>query len=84
MKFEEELTVEEILERLKAEGIPVGGWQNTEPDGEVEITTIPTFERQALALEKLKALLQDRIDKDQNQIGELNLKLSRLKHGGGR
>ena len=86
MSFEDEtLTEEEIRERLKKMGIPTDAWQaNPDPDGEVEIKTIPTFERIAEGLRGLGKLVEDRVAQDQKQIQDLNLKMSRLKHGGGR
>ena len=84
MTKDEDLTPEEVKRRLSEMGIPTGAWENTEPDGEVEITTIPTFRRMAGGLEKLGGLIEDQIEKDQKQIKDLQLKLARLKHGGGR
>lgn len=85
MKSEEDMTPEEIRERLREMGIPVDAWQdNPDPGGDVEITTIPTFERIAENLRGLSTLVEDRIEKDKQQIAELNLKMARLKHGGGR
>jgi len=82
---DENLTEAEIRERLKKMGIPVDGWQdNPDPEGEVEITSIPTYERIADGLKGLHGMIEERIGQDQKQIQELNLKMARLKHGGGR
>lgn len=81
---DEDLTPEEVKQRLGEMGIPTGQWENTEPEGDVEITTIPTFRRMADGLGKLGGLIEDQIKKDEKQIKELRLKLARLKHGGGR
>ena len=81
---DEDLTPEEVKRRLDEMGIPTDKWQNTEPEGDVEITTIPTFQRMASGLGQLGGLIEDQIEKDRRQIKELQLKLARLKHGGGR
>lgn len=83
MKDSEEMTVEEIIAYLRDHGVPVDDWQS-DPKTEVEITTIPTFERMAEGLTKLGGLLDTQIVNDQKQIQQLNLKLAQIKHGGGR
>ena len=80
---DEHMTVEEIIEYLRSQGIPVADWQ-PDPETEVEITTIPTFERMADGLTKLGGLIDEKISQDQKQIQHLNLKLAQIKHGGGR
>jgi|GEM_PF-2287734 len=82
--LDEDLTPEEAKRRLDEMGIPTDAWQNTNPDGEVEITSIPTFERMAGRLGELGGLIEEQIEKDRKQIKDLQLKLARLKHGGGR
>lgn len=83
MKDSEEMTVEEIIEYLRSHGVPVDDWQ-PDPKTDVEITTIPTFERMADGLTKLGGLIDTQIENDQKKIQQLNLKLAQIKHGGGR
>lgn len=84
MKKDEDITIEEAQEVLKDMGIPWGQWENTEPEGDVDAFTIPSFKRVAGGLENLKELLNKQIEDDQKKIAELNMKLNRLKYGGGR
>lgn len=84
MNPDDDITVEEARRRLKEMGIPIGEWQNTNPDGEREAFTIPTFVRQADKLKKLSGLIEDQISRDFNTIVEMKEKLNRLKYGGGR
>lgn len=78
------MTVEEVERRLKEMGFPVGSW--SPPDGEEDkvIKTLPTFQRQALLLDKLKELLGKQIEEDRQTINSLAEKKARLLHGGGR
>ena len=84
MSTEEPKSVEELLEELKKQGVRPGTWENTNPKGDAEAFTIPSFVKLAEGLEGLKGLIGDQIQKDHDQIAELNMKLNRLKHGGGR
>jgi len=84
MKKDEDITIEEAQKVLDEMEIPVGTWENTEPSGDAEAFTIPSFKRIAGGLENLKELLGNQIKEDQNKIAELNMKLNRLKYGGGR
>lgn len=85
MKLDEDITPEQVREKLRDMGVPVDSWQeNPDPEKDVEITTIPTFERIAENLKGLGKLVEDRIEQDQKQIQDLKLKMARLKHGGGR
>ncbi len=76
-------SVEEVRARLKQLGIPVEEWQEPEHEN-TKSFTIPTFKRQAEALEKLKALLETQINKDAKMVAELHEKVNRLHHGGGK
>lgn len=84
MSQEDYKTVDEVLKDLEDQGIPVGSWQNREPSGDAEAFTIPSFEKLAEGLSKLQGLLETEKGKDQAQIAELNMKLNRMRHGGGR
>jgi len=79
------MTVEEVKERLRAEGFPVGEWVSNEDhvkDGDK--AQIPTFKRYAELLGQLRDILQQQADRDVKQIDDLSYQLRRLKHGGGR
>ena len=78
------ISIEDALKRLRELGIDVGEWKNTEPDEDVEIKTLPTLERQAEALKGIGKIMEKQIEKDQDQIADLDMKLKRLMHGGGR
>ena len=79
-----QMTVEEVERRLKEMGFPVGSWSPPENDEDTVITTLPTFQKQALLLDKLKDLLGQQIEDDQKTINSLAEKRARLLHGGGR
>ena len=78
------MTVEEVEQRLKAMGFPVGSWNPPDGDEDKIITTLPTFKRQALLLDKLKELLSKQMEDDRKTISALAEKRQRLLHGGGR
>jgi hypothetical protein len=78
------LSVEEIERRLRAMGFPVGSWEAPESDDDTVIKTLPTFQKQALLLQKLQELLGMQIADDQKTINNLAEKRQRLLHGGGR
>jgi hypothetical protein len=75
-----EPTVEEVKEMLRGMGMPVDGW------GEVQSGTVqsPFVERQREMLIKVRDLLQMQIQRDFETVGELQEKVDRLKHGGGK
>ncbi len=84
MSQDEYKTVEDLLKDLGEQGIPVGSWQNREPSGDAEAFTIPSFQKLAEGLGQLQGLLEQEKEKDQAKIAELNMKLNRIRHGGGR
>jgi hypothetical protein len=80
------MSVEDVKERLRAAGIPMGEWVDNEDDvpEEGKEVPIPSFQRYAKMLEQLRDIMQMQVDKDVEQIDTLNSQLHRLKHGGGR
>ncbi len=75
------MTPEEIKERLKEAGIPVGdGWGQTKQQTSVEP---PVVKRQKEALRKIEALLVEQVEQDKQRVADLHIALQRIKHGGG-
>lgn len=79
-----QMTVEEVERRLKEMGFPVGSWKPPAGDKDKIIKTLPTFQRQAVLLDKLKELLGKQIEEDRQTINMLAEKRARILHGGGR
>lgn len=81
-----ELTPEEVIEKLRAAGIPVNGWVDNEgevpPEGKKVV--LPSFQKHAELLGHIRDLMQTQVDQDVAQMDDLNYQLKRLKHGGGR
>lgn len=73
------LNLDEMRAKLDALGIPHDGWTKT-PGGE---TRSPLLEKQKESVRRLKALLEEQIGKDKQQISDLHAAVQRLKHGGG-
>jgi hypothetical protein len=76
------LTPDEAAERLRKLGVDVGGWKSSDGE-EKEVGVLPTFEKQALLLKKMKSLIEKQIGDDQKEISSLIEKRNRLLHGGG-
>lgn len=75
------MTPEEIRERLKEAGIPVGdGWGPTKRQTSVEP---PIVKRQKEALRKIEAMLVDQVEQDKQRVADLHVALQRIKNGGG-
>ena len=64
-----QMEVEEVKKRLRAMGFPGDSWEP--PDGKEDkvIKTLPTFQKQAILLDKLKELLSQQIDDDRRRRG---------------
>ena len=78
------MSVEEAKERLRAMGIEAGEW--TDNHGRVkdgDKAQIPTFQLYAEMLTQIRDICQTQVDRDLNEIDMLNVKLRRLKKGGG-
>lgn len=78
------MSVEEAKERLRAMGIEPGSW--TDNHGRVkdgDKAQIPTFKLYAEMLTQIRDICQTQVDRDLNEIDMLNVKLRRLKRGGG-
>jgi len=78
------MTVEEAKERLRSMGINPGEWTDNEDrvkDGDQ--AQIPTFKMYADMLTEIRDICQGQVTRDLHEIDELNVKLRRLKKGGG-
>lgn len=71
--------VEEIKRRLRALGIPVDGWGETD---EREVVS-PLLERQVNLLTQAKDMLEQQLESDKRLVAELHEKVARIQHGGG-
>jgi len=69
------MTKEEIIKLLKSRGIPVGGWENTDP----KTVKSPIVEKQKENLKKLADLLEAQIAKDVETIADLHISLQQIK-----
>lgn len=69
------MTREQIIELLKSKGIPVGGWDNTEP----KTVRSPIVEKQQENLRKLATLLEMQITKDVETVSNLHISLQKIK-----
>jgi len=72
------MTLDEMQEKLKALGISPGQWRSTGGT-----TTSPLLERQKENLRKLRGLLVKQVEKDKQQLSDLHAAAQRMKHGGG-
>jgi hypothetical protein len=78
------MSVEEAKERLRAMGIEPDSWTNNHgrvKDGDQ--AQIPTFKMYADMLTQIRDICQMQADRDLKEIDDLNVKLRRLKRGGG-
>lgn len=79
------LTEEEVVERLRAQGINVGEWVSNEDRVKGgDKAQLPTLKCYADMLSKIGGILQDQVNRDVAEIDDLNYQLRRLKHGGGK
>ena len=73
------MTPEEIKERLKEAGIPVGdGWGPTKQQTSVEP---PVVKRQKDALRKIEALLVEQVEQDKQRVADLKEDTFQVGHG---
>jgi hypothetical protein len=78
------LTVEEAKKRLLEMGIPTDTWENNEEyvkDGDK--AQLPTFKFYAEMLTSIRDICQTQVDRDLKEIDHLQVKLHRLRKGGG-
>jgi len=75
-----ESDLKEIQELLKKLGLDPGQWGDS-PERTVRL---PMVDRQKVALEKLKTLLEGAVEDDRKTILQLREQLNRLQFGGGR
>jgi hypothetical protein len=80
-----EMTVEEVRERLREQGINVGEWTSNENEVEEgDKARLPTLKWYAEMLQEMGGLLETQVERDLKETDELNYQLMRLKRGGGR
>lgn len=72
-------TPEEAIQELKDLGVDLGSWGIT-PGGKVEIGKLT---QQRAGLERLRNVLGEVVERDQQSVQLLYEQLSRLEHGGG-
>lgn len=71
---------DDILKKLREAGIPTdGNWHKTES----REAKSPLIEKQKELLGKLKGVLEMQVEKDKQLMADLQVKLAKLKHGGG-
>lgn len=73
--------LEDLLKKLQEAGIPADGKWRQSAGKEVKV---PILEKQKELLGKLEDVLEMQVEKDKLLVADLQEKLSRLKHGGGR
>lgn len=79
------MAVEEVVERLRQQGINVGEWvDNEDRVEEGQKAQLPTFKFYAEMLDKIGDVLRDQVKRDVREIDDLSYQLRRLRHGGGR
>jgi hypothetical protein len=79
------MTVEEVKERLRADGFPVDSWVSNEgrvKDGDK--TRLPTFTKCAELLMQIRDVIEEQKRHDLREMDDLNYQLRRLQRGGGR
>ena len=75
------MSPEDILKKLREANIPAdGSWRETQG----KRAKIPLLEKQKELLGKLEEVLVMQVEKDKVLLTDLQEKLTRLKHGGGR
>lgn len=80
-----EMTVEEVKERLRSQGINPDSWVNNEDYvKEGDKAPLPTLSLYAEMLTEMGDILKTQVDRDLRETDELNYQLQRLKRGGGR
>lgn len=71
---------DDILKKLREAGIPTdGNWHKTQ----AREAKSPLIEKQKELLGKLKGVLEMQVEKDKQLVADLQIKLAKLKHGGG-
>lgn len=81
----EDLSVEEVVERLRAQGIDPNEWVDNEgrvKDGDK--AQLPTLKWYAEILKEMGGIIETQVEHDLKETDELNYQLQRLKRGGGR
>lgn len=79
------MTVEEVKERLRAQGIDPDSWVSNEGEvNEGDKAQLPTLKWYAEMLQEMGTVLETQVERDLKETDELNYQLMRLKRGGGR
>ena len=79
------MTVEEVKERLREQGINPDSWvSNEEHVKEGDKAQLPTLNWYAEMLKEMGVILETQVQRDLKETDELNYQLQRLKRGGGR
>jgi hypothetical protein len=79
------LTVEEVKERLRAEGIEPNEWTSNEDEVEDGAKAqIPTLKWYADMLKEMGGIVEQQIERDLKETDDLAYQLRRLERGGGR
>jgi hypothetical protein len=73
--------IDDLLKKLQEAGIPADGKWHTSTG---KTTRVPLLEKQKELLGKLEGVLEMQVEKDKLLAADLQDKLMRLKHGGGR
>jgi len=79
------MTPEEVIERLRAQGIEPNQWVNNEDhvkDGDT--AQLPTLKWYADILKEMGGIIEQQVEHDLRETDELGHQLARLKRGGGR
>ena len=69
------MTKEEIIEMLKARGIPVGEWEQQNE----KVVKSPLIERQKENLKRLATLIEMQIKQDVETVADLHIALHKVK-----
>ena len=78
------MTVEQVKERLRAAGLPIGeGVSNEDYVKGGEKVQLPTFKYYAEMLTAIRDICQDQANRDLKEIDSLQVQLQRLRKGGG-
>jgi hypothetical protein len=80
-----EMTVEEVIERLREQGIEPNKWvDNEDTVEEGQTAQLPTLKWYAEILREMGGIIEQQVERDLKETDDLNYQLMRLKRGGGR
>lgn len=79
-----EMTVDEVKERLRAQGLPVDSWIDNEGNvKEGDKARLPTLDKCAEMLVQIRGVCEEQMKHDRKEIDDLGYQLRRLTRGGG-